>query len=94
MRGAAVRGAMPGVLVAMTERESNLRKRRKEAGISLREMARRCCISPAYLSDIERGRRSVSSGTFHDITAQYNMAEAKAFDIVASRVIFIARFDE
>ena len=77
----------------MSDAVSNLRKRRLDAGISLREMARRCGISPAYLSDIERGRRTVSGGTFHDITVQYNMAEDKAFDIVSSRVTFIARFE-
>lgn len=35
------------------------RKERKEAGIGLREMARKLNISAAYLSDIELGRRNL-----------------------------------
>lgn len=33
------------------------RKRRKEAGLSLREVARRMNFSVAYVSDLELGRR-------------------------------------
>jgi DNA-binding transcriptional regulator YiaG len=39
-----------------------LRATRRAAGLSLREVARRCGISAAYLSDIELGRRNCSTG--------------------------------
>lgn len=38
---------------------ASLRKRRQWAGVSLREMARRKCVSAPYLSDVELGRRTV-----------------------------------
>lgn len=34
-----------------------LRERRRRAGLSLREMARRLEFSPAYISDVETGKR-------------------------------------
>lgn len=34
-----------------------LRKRREDAGISLRGFSRRLKLSPSYLSDVELGRR-------------------------------------
>lgn len=40
----------------------NLRRHRKAAGLSLRELATKLGISPAYLSDIERGNRAPFSG--------------------------------
>lgn len=36
---------------------TSLRETRISLGLSLRELARRLCISPTYLSDIERGHR-------------------------------------
>ena len=42
-----------------------MRKERLEKRISLRRMATRLGISPAYLSDIELGRRNISK-TFYD----------------------------
>lgn len=35
-----------------------MRKRREDAGVSLREMGRRLGVSAAYLSDLELGRRA------------------------------------
>lgn len=37
-----------------------LKWNRQKAGIGLRELSRRCGLSPAYLSDIERGNRHAS----------------------------------
>lgn len=37
-----------------------MRSMREDAGISIREMARRIGISPMYLSDLELGRRRFS----------------------------------
>jgi ribosome-binding protein aMBF1 (putative translation factor) len=37
------------------------RKNREEKGISLRTMAKKIGVSAAYLSDVELGRRSVTS---------------------------------
>jgi ribosome-binding protein aMBF1 (putative translation factor) len=44
-----------------------LRWVREEAGWSLRGWAAQLCVSPAYLSDIERGRRLGNEG----ITGRY-----------------------
>ena len=38
-----------------------LRKRREEAGLSLRDLARRLSISPTHASDVERGHRAPSA---------------------------------
>ncbi len=43
----------------------SLRACRQAADLSLRELARRCKISAAYLSDMELGRR-FPSGRVHD----------------------------
>lgn len=40
---------------------TNIRKARTAAGLSQRRLARRARISDGYLSDVERGRRAVSS---------------------------------
>ncbi len=40
-----------------------IRATRKHRGLSLRECARQAKISAPFLSDIERGRRSMSDGT-------------------------------
>lgn len=37
-----------------------LRARREGLGLSLREVARRASLSPAYVSDVERGNRRVT----------------------------------
>lgn len=39
---------------------ASLRSRRQAAGVSLRAMAARIGVSPAYLSDVERGQRRVT----------------------------------
>lgn len=36
------------------------RKKRIKAGVSLRELARRCEVSPTFISDVELGRRNAS----------------------------------
>lgn len=45
--------------ISVALREARLRKK-----VSLREMARRLKISPAYLSDIELGRRNISTNLY------------------------------
>jgi ribosome-binding protein aMBF1 (putative translation factor) len=40
---------------------TNIRKARTAAGLSQRQLARRAGISSAYLSNVEQGRRAVSS---------------------------------
>lgn len=46
-----------------------VRQRREEQGKTLREFAKRVAISPAYLSDIERGNRMLrpTNETAYDI---------------------------
>lgn len=51
-----------------------LRWLRERAGISLREMARRLKLSPAYLSDVERNRRGVTP----DLHIAYDALRKKA----------------
>lgn len=48
---------------AISEVGKALRAVREYRGISLRECARQAKISAPFLSDIERGRRSMSDGT-------------------------------
>lgn len=48
-----------GVVVCVNG--ASLRRMRLRAKLSLRELARRCGISPPYLSDIELGRRQPSA---------------------------------
>lgn len=43
---------------------SMVRTHREEAGISLRELARRMLIAAPYLSDLERGRRNWTKHLF------------------------------
>lgn len=49
--------------VAVAEVGLAIRARRKELGLSLREVARRAKISAMFLCDVERGRRMMSDGT-------------------------------
>lgn len=51
-----------------------IRKRRTTAGISLRELARRLKITPAYLSDLELGRRFPSRAVAHRLARKLNLA--------------------
>jgi len=43
-----------------------LRKRRKAAGLSLRDMAKRLELSPPYISDVERGNRPCTPWLEHE----------------------------
>lgn len=56
-----------------------LRTKREEMGVSLREMARRVGISAAYLSDIERERRTAPLDTQHAICTAYGVDAGSAF---------------
>lgn len=46
-----------------------LRVRREKTGLSLRDMARRVGITPAFLSDIELGRRQPSPSVARSLAA-------------------------
>lgn len=46
---------------------AELRRYRKKHGVGLNEMARRMKVSPAYLSDIEHGRRHLSAAMIEDL---------------------------
>lgn len=52
---------------AWTTDPATLRARREWAGLSLREFARRIGFTPAYISDVELGRRNATDA----IVAQY-----------------------
>ncbi len=58
----AVETARNDLLVAEAEMGLALKACRKAKGLSLRECARRLKLSAMYLSDVERGRRSISDG--------------------------------
>ncbi len=46
-----------------------IRRLREEAGLGLRETARKAHISPSFLSDLELGKRSPSSETLAKLSA-------------------------
>jgi len=52
-----------------------IRNRRKQSGLSLRSAARWMSISPAYLSDLERGLRPWSLARLEDAGNVLDMAE-------------------
>jgi transcriptional regulator with XRE-family HTH domain len=52
---------------------SELRRIRKEMGLSLMAMARKVGVSAAYLSDVERGLVGASSGTRDRIGEHYGV---------------------
>jgi transcriptional regulator with XRE-family HTH domain len=60
-----------------------IRKRRQEEGLSLRELAERTDLTPSFLSQVERGRASVSLGSLRriaeglDVPILYFLAEDK-----------------
>lgn len=47
-----------GFVTDPVETDAAMRKARKDAALSLREVARRLQVSAAYLSDLELGRRA------------------------------------
>ncbi len=55
-----------------------IRRLRQDAGLSLRGLALRLGISPAHLSDIERGLRRPSDGLLERIVRELNDAGAEA----------------
>jgi len=56
-----------------------VRQRREARGISLREFARRCEISPAHLSKIERALSSPSLDTLARIVQRLDLHQANLF---------------
>jgi transcriptional regulator with XRE-family HTH domain len=62
-----------------------MRRRRDELDISLRELAKRLDCSPAFISDIELGRRYPSEKVLADIARvlKVKMEELRALDVRA-----------
>lgn len=58
-----------------TVHPASLRERRKAAGLGLREFAKKIGVTPAYLSDVELGRRGV---TARMVEAYEGLGEVKA----------------
>jgi transcriptional regulator with XRE-family HTH domain len=60
-----------------------IRKRRDEMDLSLREFAKKLDCSPAFISDIELGRRHPSDEVLNDIAhvLKVNVAELRAMDV-------------
>ncbi len=56
-----------------------LRKRREQAGLSLREVARRLGISPSALSQIETGKSRPSVSTLYAIVSELGMSLDELF---------------
>lgn len=61
----------------------SVRQRRKQMGISIRQMAKSVGMSPIYLSEIERGHRAAPSGVLSKI--DYMSALAKELDLTESQ---------
>ena len=57
-----------------------IRQRRKQAGLTLVELAERCNISPSFLSQIERDQANPSVGTLHDIANAFGVPLATFFE--------------
>jgi transcriptional regulator with XRE-family HTH domain len=62
---------------------SSLRKARNEIGLSIEEAARQIGIPSGYLSEIENGKRHVSSDRANDIARVYKKPKDEIF--LASR---------
>ena len=58
-----------------------IRKRRKEQGLILAELATACNISPSFLSQIERNQASPSISTLHDIANALGVPLAHFFSV-------------
>lgn len=48
---------------------TDIRQARQDAGLTLREVCRRACISPPFLSDLERGKRFATPDVLARIAA-------------------------
>lgn len=59
-----------------------LEKRRKELGYTLRGLAGDLDIAPAYLSDIEKGRRNPSDEKLKAIIKALKFNEDESFDVL------------
>jgi transcriptional regulator with XRE-family HTH domain len=53
---------------------NRLRRARAEAGMSLREMARRTDVSPSFISQVELGRATPSVGTLYAIVSELGLS--------------------
>lgn len=68
-----------------------LRARREEQQLSLRELARRLEISPSALSQIETGKSRPSVGTLYAIVSELRMSLDELFGGVAPAPVEVAR---
>ncbi|MDU2598237.1 MULTISPECIES: helix-turn-helix domain-containing protein [Anaerococcus] len=59
-----------------------LEKRRKKLGLTLRGLAGELEIAPAYLSDIEKGRRNPSDDKLKAIIAALKFSEEESFYVL------------
>lgn len=57
-----------------------LRAHRVAAGVSLRAAARSAGMSPAHLSDMERGKRSMGGPKARSVLCRFGLSVAQAFD--------------
>ena len=56
-----------------------LRERRKEMGISVRELARRVSVSASLISQVENGKTSPSVGTLYAIVSEMDLSLDEVF---------------
>jgi transcriptional regulator with XRE-family HTH domain len=63
---------------------AELRRRRYETGISVRELARRLDVSPSLVSQIETGRIQPSVRTLYAIVSELGLSLDEIFDLVGS----------
>lgn len=59
--------------------ESTLKLSREKAGMTLEHAAKRLCISPGYLLQIETGRRSVGAPRANQIAELYRLRKDDLF---------------
>lgn len=70
---------MPTTTIS-TSLGNKIRQRRKDANLTLVELAEKCDISPSFLSQIERDQANPSIGTLHDIANALGQPLASFFE--------------
>jgi transcriptional regulator with XRE-family HTH domain len=73
---------LPGTMTqgpSPAEVGERLRERRKEMGISVRELARRVAVSPSLISQVENGKTSPSVGTLYAIVSEMDLSLDEVF---------------
>jgi len=72
---------------------ASIRQCRLDAGLSLREAARRAGVSPGYLWDLENARRAPSLGTVLSLIRTLDFSEPQQDALLMSAVLDAGRYN-